>query len=72
MATLRLGVSPNQSLENVVEAVGQPTVANVVELTIDQSAALVTDIGGPRAITKAEALICVELFKDYLVRRNWT
>jgi hypothetical protein len=71
MATVRFGLSVGQSLEQVVDAVGSATAANNVEITIDQAATIVSDSGATRIISKNEVLLIMEIFMQYLVRRNW-
>ncbi len=71
MATRLYGANADFNLEQVTEAVGSPTTAHGVELTVDLSAALVNDSGSTRTISKNEVLLILELFEQYITRSNW-
>jgi hypothetical protein len=71
VATVRFGLSVGQSLEQVADGAGSATAANNVELTIDQASTIVTDSGATRIISKNEVLLILEIFQQYLIRRNW-
>lgn len=63
MATVRFSLNPQDSIEQVVIAVGAATVTKSIELTVDQSATLVTDatsVTGTRAIKRGEVLIALQ------------
>lgn len=73
MATIRLSISPGQTLEQVVEAAGLATVTALVEITFDQGASGITDAnapGGARALKTSEILVCIETLKQYIVRQS--
>lgn len=70
MATIRLGLSVAQSLEQVADGAGSATAANNVEITIDQGT-VVTEGAGTRIMTKNEVLLILEIFEQYIIRRNW-
>lgn len=62
MATVRFSLNPQDSIEQVVIAVGAATVTKAIELTVDQ-AALVTDASSttnPRPIKRAEVIIALQ------------
>jgi hypothetical protein len=72
MATIRLSISPGQTLEQVTEATGLATVTGLVELTYDQGASAVTDAaapGGVRAQKVAEIQQCIRTLEQYLLRQ---
>ena len=72
MATRLYGANPGFALENVTEGVGSATTSHNVELTVDLASTIVTDNGSTRSISKTEVLIILELFKEYIVKSNWT
>jgi hypothetical protein len=71
MATRLYGANVDANLEQVTEAVGNPTTAHNVELTVDLSAAIVTDSGATRTVSKNEVLLILELFEQYITRSIW-
>lgn len=64
MATRRLSISPNATIETVVEAVGAATVTAAIELTFDTSQTLLS--GGTRGMTRDELLACLTRIEDYI------
>jgi hypothetical protein len=71
MATRLYGANPSYNLEQVTEAVGSPTTAHMVELTVDLSLVLINDNGSTRGILKNEVLLILDLFEQYITRSNW-
>lgn len=71
MATRLYGANPGYNLEQVTEAVGSPTTAHNVELTVDLAATIVNDSGSTRVISKQEVLIILCMFEQYIVRSIW-
>ena len=71
MATRLYGANPGYSLEQITEAVGPAATAHSVELNVDLSNAIISDNGATRTMSREEVLICLDLFKQYIVRSYW-
>ncbi len=80
MSTIRLSISPGQSLEQVTEAAGLACVTGTVELTYDTTAVYVAspptgvyDVNYPsnqRAQKTAEIHQCLRILEQYLLRQS--
>jgi hypothetical protein len=70
MATRRFSIGPNETVEDVVEAVGAATATKSIELTVDLGA--VKGTGDPRtSLTKEDVLRALKQLEDYLNKLIW-
>jgi hypothetical protein len=65
MATRRYMLNKGETEFQVTEAVGAATVTKNVELTVD------FDAPAGQAVTKAETLRALDLFKNHILKGNW-
>lgn len=73
MATRLYTIGPDARVANVIEGVGAATSsANLINLTIDLSASLVTGAGGTaRTVSKSEVLLALDTLKEYILEDVW-
>lgn len=70
MATRRYKVSPGMTEFQVIEEAGAATNSNVVEVTVDLAATLITDgaeSGAQRAIKKQEMIDCLQKIMNHIL-----
>lgn len=71
MATRRYSIGPNETTENVVEAVGAANVTKSIELNVDLAATIVNTTSGTRGILRDEVLHALIIFEDYIQKGLW-
>lgn len=75
MATRRYKVSVGEGPFSVTEEAGAAVDSDTVELTIECATTAVNNAGsggaGTRAISKEEALDCIEKIKNHIIKNQW-
>jgi hypothetical protein len=68
MATRRYMINAGEVQNQVTEAVGAATATKNIELTVDLAA---VKTGSPTQLTKAEILLALDAFRDYITTNIW-